>query len=205
VGLLNSPVYPIGALFLGATVLAAIVAWLAVKDLEDSRTGIGRLRRAVDVITIPLIVLAALFGFAVVGHWLTTPREPPQEVDDTPVDYELPASALITEEHATSADFFGDYTYCAVFTLPASQMGALSEKGFDWIVSDPWELPEDERSQWITGRLPSQAQGWLGSCLHDPPEGEATYLYLYKEYQDDVRALAIEEKGGRVYYFRSSW
>lgn len=151
--------------------------------------------------------LIALIPLVCGSIYLYVSTSPLEFVPDTPVEYTLPASADVIEQKADSADFFGDYAYCALFKLPSSEIGELIEKGFEWIDSDPWNLPPEEKPEWKTGILPDEVLNGF-YCLKNRPHRATVYNYLYK--WDDLidnqwRAFVIDEGKRVVYYCRTSW
>lgn len=83
-------------------------ATISLEVLRFLQGPFGVVRKLIPDIVATLICFLALPVFAYAGHWLTAPHEPPTLVPETPVDFELPASAVVIEQHATAADAFGE-------------------------------------------------------------------------------------------------
>ena len=150
-----------------------------------------------------LLVLSAI---ALLGVACGRTQQPPILVSDKPVDYKLPAPAEILEQHASSVDFFGDYSYYASFELPDSEIGELIEKGFDWVTSDGRRIPSEGKPEWKTGPLPENIFERIDGALSSGPDSSTTYRYLYYYVEGGQwRLFVIDEEKGIVYYYRVSW
>src|SRR5512139_3751075 len=73
-----------------------------------------------------------------------------------PVTYKMPAATQFIDQYAGPMDFFGDFTYCASFRLPESELDNLTAEGFNWIdaassVTSTLEIPS-----WQTGQIPQE-------------------------------------------------
>jgi hypothetical protein len=113
-----------------------------------------------------------------------------------PVEYQLPKIAKIIEQESSAADFFGDYTYSAVFLLPQSEVKNLVSKGFDWVTFD---FPIGDQPKWKSGKLPSEICNIaVNNQLKDKPDCRIEYKYLFIGALGGYRLFAIEEKKGKV-------
>lgn len=153
----------------------------------------------VPVISFGLFVL---FTFSLILSFIFTSPSPP----DTPITYNLHASANILEQQSTPMDFFGDHSFCAYFTLPEVEIKNLIDKRFDWFTEDGRELPTTIED-WKEGQLNEELfQLTQGLCKKQIFNKSDIYKYLYKQVESEqTRLLVINEKQNIVYYYRNSW
>jgi hypothetical protein len=124
---------------------------------------------------------------------------------DEPVTYQLPQAAKIIEEKSSRSDFFGDYSYGAIFKMPPSEVKILTAKGFDWVTFD---FSLEEKPQWKTGKLDSMILKQIKDGnfeLKDSPDPKKNYKYIYHNGNQGFRIFAIDEAQDKVYYYRATW
>ncbi|MBE2272508.1 MAG: hypothetical protein IAE80_30010 [Anaerolinea sp.] len=124
-----------------------------------------------------------------------------------PVTYTMPAAAQILDQYTSPSDFFGDFTYCASFRLPESELDNMISKGFDWVQSGSGVTSTSGLPKWQTGRFPREIPGSPCDNLKPWLDEVKTYRYLFAkgERNDWMRLLAIDEKEKIIFYFRGSW
>ena len=121
--------------------------------------------------------------------------------------YKLPDAAKVIEEHESSSDFQGDFSYCARFTLEEDKLEALRREGFDWFA--PIREGHVSTKDWAAGVLPYNIAALINGLdvrLASGPSTSASYTYLYEWVDGGFwRLVAIDEKEKTVYYYRVSW
>ena len=160
----------------------------------------------IGIISIAIVVSLFFYIFALFPVNQSEPALSTPSIVD--IDYTLPPSANIIWQDLTTDDFFGDYSYCASFELPESEIENLIQLRFDWITSDGRKLPT-EISDWRDGVLPDDihkfAQGF-GECKKQVLDKSKQYKYLYKMIESgQERIFVIDKDSHMVYYHRSSW
>ena len=95
--------------------------------------------------------------------------------------YKLPTAARIIEAQQSSADMFGDYSYCAKFKLSDAELAALRKQGFGWFP----QIKEGyvSKATWGKARLPSNVVHLIEGLdvhLKSGPEPSAQYSHLYE-------------------------
>lgn len=128
------------------------------------------------------------------------------ELPQATVDYAraLPPTANIIEGKADAADFFGDYSMCAVFTLSESDLNELWQQKFDW-------FPDVKRSRthngdWVVGPLTEEQLEAVSWMLDNKPDPNATYSYIEERVDGGwMQHVAINTESSVVYYCKVSW
>ena len=131
------------------------------------------------------------------------------------LDFELPASAEVLEQHAGPCDFHGDYTYCISFRLSQADLRGFQKRQFWWMVSrrpdrpDPPAASAAPPAQWTTGPLPDDVLHFMGELkvhLAKGPEPSTSYRYVVREVEGGWwRLLVVDQDSRTVYYYRKTW
>jgi hypothetical protein len=124
-----------------------------------------------------------------------------------PVTYTMPAATQFIDQYAGPMDFFGDFTYCATFRLPESELNNLISQGFDWIQAESWGTTTSGAPNWKMGKIARTIPGSPCDNLKPWLDEAKTYRYLFAEGERNewMRLLAIDEREEIIFYFRGSW